>query len=149
MKNIILSLVLFISFNAFANEESITDKRLLVEQLLEVSDMRHAYEMSIDATIQQLSQNPSFSGEDFREIMETSLNWNDISEMVIDIYAETFTKDEINGLIAFYETPTGKAFIYKTPQVTAKAALFMQNKTAKILQNIKAKMDTQQLDIQE
>jgi hypothetical protein len=42
------------------------------------------------------------------------------------LYAETFTQEEIDGLIAFYQGPAGRAFIAKMPTVMQKSAQIMR-----------------------
>jgi hypothetical protein len=37
----------------------------------------------------------------------------------VSLYAETFTPDELQGLIDFYKTPVGQKYIEKQPQLQA------------------------------
>ena len=41
-----------------------------------------------------------------------------INEELVGIYSQHFTHEEIKDLIKFYESPTGKKMIEKTPEVT-------------------------------
>jgi hypothetical protein len=43
----------------------------------------------------------------------------------VDIYRETYDQTEIDGLIAFYETPVGQSLIQKQPVVAQKMAMVM------------------------
>ena len=45
---------------------------------------------------------------------------------LIKAYAETFTDDEIDGMLAFYETPAGKATVTKIPAVNLRMSGLIQ-----------------------
>jgi len=38
------------------------------------------------------------------------------------IYADTYTEEEIDGILAFYNSPVGKAFLEKMPEVMRRSA---------------------------
>ena len=41
--------------------------------------------------------------------------WEQIRDLYIDIYIEVFTEEEINELVAFYQTPLGQKLLAKMP----------------------------------
>ncbi len=45
------------------------------------------------------------------------LDWDKLEPMYVRVYQKSFTQDEVNGLIAFYKTPTGQALLTKMPAV--------------------------------
>jgi hypothetical protein len=45
------------------------------------------------------------------------VNWETLKPMFVSIYSETFTPDELKGMIAFYRTPIGQKWLEKQPQV--------------------------------
>jgi hypothetical protein len=45
------------------------------------------------------------------------LDWNKLEAMYVRIYQKSFTQDEVDGLVAFYKTPTGQALLTKMPAV--------------------------------
>ncbi len=49
--------------------------------------------------------------------MKSSRRKQELYEKIARIYARHFTVDEMNKLIAFYETPVGRKFIQKMPEV--------------------------------
>jgi hypothetical protein len=55
---------------------------------------------------------------------------------LIRIYAETFTQEEIDGLIAFYESPAGRAFTAKMPMVMHKSMLAMQERMQPLMRRM-------------
>lgn len=52
---------------------------------------------------------------EFWEGFEKKADMNQISNLIVPIYAKHFTQEEIQGLIAFYDTPLGKKMITKMP----------------------------------
>jgi len=59
------------------------------------------------------------------DTMMSSLLGPDMRAQMTQAYSEVFTKDEIDGLSAFYGTPSGQALIDKTPQISAKMQALM------------------------
>ncbi|WP_082076994.1 DUF2059 domain-containing protein [Bradyrhizobium sp. LTSPM299] len=49
--------------------------------------------------------------------------YDELSEAVAIIYANNFTPDDLQGLIAFYKSPVGQKFLQKTPVVTQQSLL--------------------------
>lgn len=53
-------------------------------------------------------------------------NWTKMKPAYVQLYRETFEQEEIDGLIAFYTSPTGQAFIKKMPIVMQKSIALSQ-----------------------
>jgi hypothetical protein len=45
---------------------------------------------------------------------------------LVKAYSETFTDEELDGLLAFYETPAGRAFIEKTAAINGRMSAIIQ-----------------------
>src|SRR6185312_10837723 len=58
--------------------------------------------------------------------MQQELSWSKIEPIYIQVYTETFTEDEINGMAAFYAGPVGRAALEKMPQVMQRTVVLMQ-----------------------
>src|SRR4051812_31679076 len=43
--------------------------------------------------------------------LKSELSWERMKELYIRVYSETFTQEEIDGLLDFYGSPAGKAFV--------------------------------------
>ena len=46
------------------------------------------------------------------------MSWPKVKESYARIYARNFSQDEVNDLIAFYQSSTGKVFLKKNTQLT-------------------------------
>ena len=55
------------------------------------------------------------------------LDWNKLEPMYVRVYQKSFTQQEVDGMIAFYKTPTGQAVLNKMPVV-------LQNTMAEVQQ---------------
>lgn len=117
--NIILLLGTFV-FSSITFADSASTKQ--AENLLNMMGMQDALEKSIEQTLQiQMQQNPTLVP--FKDVMmkffEKHMSYDSLKPDMIRIYADAFTASELQELIAFYRTPTGKKTIEKMPQLMA------------------------------
>ena len=94
-------------------------------ELLAVLDMEEMLSESVKQMIEvQLEQNPSL--KPFKKIMSDFLNkymsYENLKPMMVEAYAEVFSKDELQQLIGFYRTPTGRKTIKKMPELMSRGA---------------------------
>lgn len=73
-------------------------------------------------------------------LLKDELSWEKMKDIYTQIYGETFTEEEIQGLIAFYESPAGKAFAAKMPAVTQKSMVVVQQRMGPLMQKIRMAM---------
>jgi uncharacterized protein len=50
-------------------------------------------------------------------VVTDMMNWDDMLPMYLRTFRAAFTQDEIDGVIKFYKSPAGKAYIKKMPVV--------------------------------
>ena len=139
-----------LAYCAPASEESID--RLLadtkVEKLLDTMSvnvdqvMRRSMEASMQG--QQLSPEQrraiDATAATFVQVMREEMTWDKLRPLYVQIYQESFTQEEIDGLIAFYESPAGVAFVEKMPFVMQKSMSIMQSRMAPMMEKMKAAM---------
>jgi hypothetical protein len=58
------------------------------------------------------------AAEKAREAIAEEMGWEKLRPLIVQVYSESFSEEEIQGLIAFYESPTGRMFVQRMPQVT-------------------------------
>lgn len=75
------------------------------------------------------------------ELLRKELSWSKMEPIQIAIYRESFEQSEIDGLISFYKSPAGQAFVNKMPLVTQKAMIAMQTQMQEMMPRIKVAMD--------
>jgi hypothetical protein len=124
-----------------------------IKQLLEVT---HAHKI-LDATMaqmdglmkqtmQQATQGRKITPEIQKDIdkrqaevtaaVKEALDWSKLEPMYTRIYQKSFTQTEIDGLIAFYKTPSGQALIGKMPVVMQNTLTEMQDLMRPMLQRM-------------
>lgn len=68
--------------------------------------------------------------------MKAELSWDKMKDLYIQVYSETFTQEDINGLLEFYGSPAGKAFVAKMPMVMQRTMTLMQEKMGPMMRNM-------------
>ena len=76
-------------------------------------------------------------------MMKDLLDWAKLEPIYIRIYQKTFTQPEIDGMIAFYGTPAGRAVVSKMPSAMQNTMDEMQQMMAPVMQ----KMQRMQQDV--
>lgn len=107
-----------------------TANQALAEELLVLMNLPQSLEQSLAAMRQampaQLVQMSKAMGEELppeasqqsqqtMEILSEELRWEKMKDDYVALYATTFSGDELKGLIAFYQSPAGQAFVAKQP----------------------------------
>ncbi len=161
-----LRVALFIiSFVATANaQQTITpEKRALIKELIEITQMQNNTNQMIDAMLAQLekqsSQLLSQSMKDdkevtdqereamqqrlkedagrMRELFTQRVNFGQIIEDVMyPLYDIHFTEDDLKGVIAFYKSPAGQKFIGAMPKLTIESITKMNEILAPKIQEV-------------
>lgn len=74
--------------------------------------------------------------ERVREIVLKQLDENKFKAMYVPVYREVYTQDEVDQMIAFYESPTGKMFSSKMPIIVQKSMGIMQQQMGPMMQEM-------------
>ncbi len=73
---------------------------------------------------------------------EEEFSWDKIGPMFVDVYAEVFTKEELEQLTNFYESPIGQKFVEKQPQLQVATMKRMQALMKEIMPKIQSRVKT-------
>lgn len=65
-------------------------------------------------------------------IIDSRLDWSKMKPQLVKVYSDSFTKDELAGIAAFYHSPAGQAEMKKMPEVAYKANMIGQQQLASI-----------------
>ena len=125
------------------------ERTRLAEELLGAMNMQKTIEESFAAVKQmvpmQLKQMGVSAGDsaEAKQVMEQTMNmvmaelsWDNLKGSYVAIYAETFTADELKGIMAFYKSPAGRSFIEKTPELTRRSMQVSQQMMMGIMPKI-------------
>ena len=126
-----------------------------IEKLLVLTDARKLCDSAladtdaiIETTLRPLLKTEGITAEK-RQMLESFLNqyktivreefsWQKTLPDYIRIYREIFTEEEIQSLIAFYESPTGQMFVRKTPLIMDKMNDVLSMKMTVIINRMQA-----------
>lgn len=70
------------------------------------------------------------------DIAREEFSWAQLQPLFLQIYRESFTDEEVAGLLAFYQSPAGMAFVEKTPVVMQKSAAILHPRTQAMMKRI-------------
>ena len=70
-------------------------------------------------------------------VIDETLNWQTLKENTISIYTQTFTEDELKGMVAFYRSPIGQSVIDKMPMAMQRAMEIQQKSMPQFLEKVK------------
>lgn len=60
-------------------------------------------------------------------VLTSYLDWNKLEAVYVRVYQESFSEEDIQGMLSFYQTPAGQAVVEKMPLVMQKSAEEMQD----------------------
>lgn len=114
-----------------------SSKQAKVEELLQLTHMDHLMSQMIDqmtarmkASADQQAANMNFTPEQktiyddyqqkLNQLLAGYLNWDKMKPVMVQVYSDTYTDDELNGILNFYRSPAGQAMVAKSPQLMTK-----------------------------
>ncbi len=115
---------------------TLTNSEQMMNQALDQMSAMMKNAAAQQAARQNLTQEQQQIQDNFNtkitRIIQQSLSMDSIRPVIIQVYDETYTEDEIDGILAFYRSPAGKAFLAKTPQLMTKTVTLMQQQMAAV-----------------
>lgn len=142
MRKTILFFLFAFTVHCSFGQTSPTYKRSL-KQLLEVSGTEASFSTVIKQMMTMVKQGnpnvPTTIWNDFeQEMLNTSLD--DLVEMLVPVYQKHLSQEDLNSLIAFYQTPAGKKYAEKTPLIMQESMQVGQQWGMQIAQKIQQKL---------
>ncbi|MGD0797507.1 MAG: DUF2059 domain-containing protein [Acidobacteriaceae bacterium] len=61
-------------------------------------------------------------------VIEPQIGWKAMEQAYTDLYASTFTEEQLDAIIAFYKSPAGAALLDKMPTINKQANAMMETK---------------------
>jgi hypothetical protein len=153
--SLLLVLALTCSLAARADEASHRAKAQQLMELLHTQRMVEQISANItkqvtDAANNIAGDNPSPDTKakvaDFQkqanQLIDAQLGWESMRSGFVDVYAKNFTEEELDGIIAFYKTPSGTALLDKMPNVNSEVTKFGTSRLSTLQPELKAQFDT-------
>jgi uncharacterized protein len=77
----------------------------------------------------------------FMTVMRQEFNWGKMKPLYVQMYRETFEQEEVDGLLAFYKSTAGQAFVTKMPLVMQKSMVIAQTQMQSLMPKMKEAID--------
>ena len=71
-------------------------------------------------------------------MVQSEMGWDKMKSEYARAFAETFSPEEVKGLIAFYSSPAGQAYLDKQPLLMEKTMAISQQKMMGLMPKIRA-----------
>lgn len=153
IRSVVATAIALSAWVAFGQGPDAT-RRALAEELLDRANVKESMEKSfamvrqaIPAQLEQmrqatgqanLSTNVVRETEQVMDVLTKELSWDNLKESYITLYAETFTQEELEGIIAFYKSPAGQAYVKKQPQLMQRSMELSQKLMQQVMPRIQA-----------
>ena len=105
--------ILFLSSLTVSAQDSTKIRH--IRQLMEVTGAAKMGNQMITSMISSYKQSIPDVPADFWDAFIKEADMSQLMDHIIPIYAEQFTDDDIQQMLAFYQTPIGKKMIEKMP----------------------------------
>jgi hypothetical protein len=112
-----LCLVVFAGCGNFTAKEDSAAKRSDIKKLLALTGVNDMSKMMIDSMVGSYRAGVQGVPEDFWRDFSAGVVYDEAAEILIPRYEKAFTHAQIRGVLAFYESPTGKRFLEVMPGI--------------------------------
>jgi hypothetical protein len=145
-RSAVLTSALFIAASLGSAQEF--SKEAKIERLLML--------MNVEATMNQVfeqtkamipSQMPSTGTPEQRtkaqqlqarilDLVKARMSWDKMRPQYVKVYSETFSDEEIDGILAFYESPAGRAMLKKLPILLSRMMALAQAQMSDLMPEV-------------
>ena len=80
-------------------------------------------------------------------ILKEELGWDKVKDQYVQAYRGMFSQEEIDGLIAFYQTPAGQSLVNKQPELANRTMTILQQRMAPVMQRIQKMSEEAALEL--
>src|SRR5579864_1634581 len=145
MKSVALALLLMAGPFAVAQEPAKEAKieRLLtamnadamIDQMFEQIKAMTASQIPPGATAEQAAQARQIQSK-ILDLVKARISWEKMRPQYVKLYSETFSDEEISGMLGFYQSPAGRAMLAKMPTLTTKIMQIAQAQMTDLMPEI-------------
>ena len=104
---------------------ALTNAEATVNQMFDQMKNMMASQVQPGATPEQQAQAQQIQGK-ILDLVKSRMNWDTMRPAYVKIYSETFSDEEIDGMLAFYQSPAGRAMLEKMPLLLPKVMALAQ-----------------------
>jgi hypothetical protein len=132
-----IAAVLLLAGTAFADEASrkakaeevlkLTNSEQMMKQMIDrARAMQTARASKLDLPEDQKAQAEALQNK-IMQVISDRMSWEKLKPQFVQIYADTYTDEELDGIVAFYKSPAGQAMLAKMPEIMTKSMKVAQD----------------------
>ena len=137
------------SVAVFAQDAKLSAREAKVEQLLTLTGVDSQTDKVMDQVYKMAVANfPSDAPPEVRAKVEEAqakvfavirerMSWKTMKPRYVKLYAEVYTEEELDGMIAFFSSATGRSMTAKNPVLMQRSMEMMQTLMAELMPEIK------------
>jgi hypothetical protein len=73
-------------------------------------------------------------------VLADGFGWNRLEPDYARLYEATYTEDEIDGILAFYKSPSGQAMVEKSPMLVKQSSALVQERMKAVMPQLQQLM---------
>jgi uncharacterized protein len=113
----------------------VTNGQATMNQVFEQMKTAMAPAIPANATPEQRAKAQELQSK-ILDLMKSQMSWEKVRPAYVKAYSETFSEEEINGILAFYESPAGRAMQAKMPMFISKVMALAQAQASELMPEI-------------
>ncbi len=143
MKKAALVIFSLIASAFFANAQEMT-KQAKIERILALTKADAMMDQMFNQ-LKSMMMSPAGSGEQgptaelqgkIMDLVKQKMSWDKLRPQYVKLYDETYSAEEIDGILAFYQSPAGRAMLDKMPVILSKSIAIAQGMMGDIVPDI-------------
>ncbi len=75
--------------------------------------------------------------QELNQLIRTELSWQQLEQPMIAIYSSVFSEEELQGIIAFYQSDAGQKMVKRQPELMQASMAVMQEQSMLLMPKIK------------
>jgi uncharacterized protein len=107
----------------------------MIDQMFEQIKAMTAAQVPPGSTPEQVAQAREVQTK-ILDLVKARISWEKMRPQYVKLYAETFSDEEIGGMLAFYGSPAGRAMLEKMPALVTKIMEVAQGQMKDVLPEI-------------
>jgi uncharacterized protein len=107
----------------------------MIDQMLEQVKATAASQVPPGASPEQVAKAREIQVK-ILDLVKSRISWEKMRPQYVTVYSETFSDEEISGMLAFYQSPAGRAMLSKMPMLVTKVMGMVQTQIKDIMPEI-------------
>lgn len=97
----------------------------MMQQVMSQMKAMNLQQLQKDQSLDEKAKTAEMQQKIF-DLVNAKMSWEKFKPAIVRIYAEVYTDEELDGILAFYRSPAGHAMIEKMPQLMSRTMAVAQ-----------------------